>query len=265
MNSLNKYIWIGLTAARSNLAYIGEVASRGLFLFVILYIFLQLWRVTYTETNAEQLGGLTLSQMIWYLGITESIVLSNPPIAQEVDHDVRTGALAIQLIRPVSYPLYRLWTTLGERIVRFSLNMAVTVGLVLLFVGFIPISLTGLFLFLLALPLAFVLDFLGTFSVGLAAFWLENTSGLMLIYSRIMMILGGMLLPLDLLPEQWQPLLKALPFASILYGPARLFVNPDLTFASELLLKQGIAIGVLGLLVTCVYRTAVKRIHANGG
>ncbi|MUG98702.1 ABC transporter permease [Scytonema sp. UIC 10036] len=261
---MKKYIWIGLTADRSNLVYIGEVASRGIFLFVILYIFLQLWRVTYAETNAEQLGGLTLSQMIWYLGITESIVLSNPPIAQEVDHDVRTGALAVQLIRPVSYPLYRLWTALGDRIVRFSLNISVTVGLVLLFVGLIPISLTSLLLFLIALPRAFVLDFLGNFLVGLAAFWLENTSGLMLIYGRIMMILGGMLLPLDLLPNEWHPLLKALPFASILYGPARLFVNTDLAFASKLLLKQGIAISVLGLLVACVYNTAVKRIHANG-
>jgi ABC-2 type transport system permease protein len=87
----------------------------------------------------------------------------------------------------------------------------------------------------------------------------------MLIYSRITMILGGMLIPLDLFPEQWQPLLKNLPFASIVYGPARLFVQPDLVFAGELLLRQAVAIGVLSLLVAWVYSTAVKRIHANGG
>jgi ABC-type uncharacterized transport system permease subunit len=98
LSSVNKYTLICLTAARSNLAYLTEVASRGLFVFVILYIFLQLWRVTYAETNAEQLGGFTLAQMLWYLGITESIVLSSPPVAQEVDQDVRTGALAVQLI-----------------------------------------------------------------------------------------------------------------------------------------------------------------------
>ncbi|WP_026730847.1 ABC transporter permease [Fischerella sp. PCC 9605] len=265
MNNIIKYVWIGSTAARSNLAYLGEVASRAIFLFVILYIFLQLWRVTYAETNAEQLGGLTLAQMLWYLGITESIVFSTPAVAQDVDEDVRTGALAVQLIRPLSYPLYRLWTTLGERTVRFGLNITVSVALTLLFVGSIPLSLEGILLFVLVLPLAFVLDFLATFLVGLGAFWLENTTGLMLIYSRITMILGGMLIPLDLLPEQWQPLLRTLPFASIVYGPARLFVHPDLAFASELLVRQGVAIGVLGLLVAFVYCTAVKCIHANGG
>ncbi|MEH1821011.1 MAG: ABC-2 family transporter protein [Nostoc sp.] len=264
-NSVNKYTWIGWTAARSNLAYLGEVASRGIFLFVILYIFLQLWRVTYAETDAEELGGLTLAQMLWYLGITESIVLSSPQVALEVDEDIRTGALAVQLIRPLSYPLYRLWTTLGERTVRFGLNVAIASLVALLFVGTIPLSLGGILLFVVALPLAFVLDFLATFLVGLGAFWLENTTGLMLIYSRLTMILGGMLIPLELLPETWQPVLQALPFASILYGPARLFVHPNLAFASQLLVRQAVAIGVLALLVALVYRTAVKRIHAHGG
>lgn len=265
MNNFTKYLWIGWTAARSNLAYITEVASRAVFLFVILFIFLQLWRVTYTETNTQQLGDLTLAQMLWYLGITESIVLSAPTVAQEVDEDVRTGALAVQLIRPLSYPLYRLWTSLGDRTVRFGLNLTVSMALALLFVGFIPLNLPGIFLFLLSLPLAFVLDFLATFLVGLGAFWLENTTGLLLIYSRITMILGGMLIPLDLFPEQWQPILRNLPFASIIYGPARLFVQPDLDFAWKLLLRQAIAIGALSLLVAWVYNTAVKRIHANGG
>ncbi|MBD2472843.1 hypothetical protein [Nostoc sp. FACHB-145] len=68
-----------------------------------------------------------------------------------------------------------------------------------------------------------------------------------------------------MLPEQWQPLLINLPFASIVYGPARLFVQADLSFAGELLLRQAIAIGVLSLLVALIYSTAVKRIHANGG
>src|SRR5689334_12431220 len=223
MIGLRKYTWVGLTAARSNVAYFGEVATRAIFLGVILYIFLQLWRATYAQTGAGQLGGLTLPQMLWYLAMTESIILYGPRVAQEVDQDVRTGALAVQLIRPLSYPLYRMWATLGERLVRFLLNAGVGAAIALLFVGPIALSIGGLALLTPALLLAFVLDFLGQFLIGLAAFWLEDTSGLLLIYTRVTMILGGMLLPLELFPEAWQPLLRALPFASIVYGPARLF------------------------------------------
>jgi ABC-2 type transport system permease protein len=265
MIALRKYTWLGLTAARSNLAYLGEVATRTLFLAVILYIFLQLWRVTYAETGSARLGGLTLAQMLWYLAMTEAITLSSPRIAQEVDQDVRTGALAVQLIRPLDYPLARLWTTLGERLVRFALNAAVGSAIALLFVGPIAFTPGGLLLFALALPLAFVLDFLGNFLIGLAAFWLEDTSGLTLIYSRVTMILGGMLIPLELFPDQLQPILRALPFAGIVYGPSRLFVQPDLAFLADLAARQAIAIGVFALAVALVYRAALGRIHANGG
>jgi ABC-2 type transport system permease protein len=265
MLGLRKYTWIGLTSARSNIAYFGEVATRAIFLGVILYILLQLWRATYAQTGAQQLGGFTLAQMLWYLAMTESIILSGPRVAQEVDQDVRTGALAVQLIRPLSYPLYRLWTTLGERLVRFLLNAIVGATIALLFVGPIPLSLAGLWLFVPALLLAFTLDFLGHFLIGLVAFWLEDTSGLMLIYTRITMILGGMLLPLELFPTAWQPVLRALPFASIVYGPSRLFVQPDVAFLADLALRQGVAIVLLAGAVAAVYRAALRRIHANGG
>jgi ABC-2 type transport system permease protein len=265
MIGLRKYTWVGLTSARSNIAYLGEVATRAIFLGVILYIFLQLWRATYAQTGAQQLGGFTLAQMLWYLAMTESITLSGPRVAQEVDQDVRTGAVAVQLIRPLSYPLYRLWTTLGERLVRFLLNAIVGTAIALLFVGPIPFSIGGLALFIPALLLAFILDFLGHFLIGLAAFWLEDTSGLMLIYTRVTMILGGMLLPIELFPVAWQPVLRALPFAGIVYGPARLFVKPDAVFLAGLALTQGVAIVLFAIAIVFVYRMALRRIHANGG
>jgi len=260
-----KYTWLGLTAVRAHFAYLAEAATRILFLAVIMYIFLRLWRVTYAETGSERLGGLTLAQMLWYLAMTESLVLSNPRVAQEVDQDVRTGAIAVQLIRPLSYPLSRLWMTLGERVVRFVLNVVIGSLIALLFVGAIPFTVRGLAIFVLALPCAFVLDFLGNFLIGLGAFWLEDTAGLVLIYSRITFTLGGLLLPIELFPHRMQPLLRALPFASIVYGPARLFVRPDLTFLADLVWRQGVAIVVFSLGVVLVYGAAVKRIHANGG
>ncbi|MBS1967374.1 MAG: ABC-2 family transporter protein [Chloroflexi bacterium SZAS-1] len=263
--ALRKYTWIGLTAARSNLAYLSEVAARTVFLAVILYIFLRLWQVTYGDTGATQLGGLTLPQMLWYLVMTETLTLSAPRVAPEIDQDVRTGALAVQLIRPLSYPLARLWSTLGERLVRFGLNLVVGAAIALLLVGPIAFSAGGLLLFLLALPCAFTLDFLGQFLIGMGAFWLEDTSGLLLIYSRITMILGGMLIPLELFPQAVQPWLRALPFSSIIYGPARMFVHPDAAFLRDLIVRQGLAIVVLSGAVALVYRAGIRRIHANGG
>ncbi|MBO0722949.1 MAG: ABC-2 family transporter protein [Blastocatellia bacterium] len=262
---MRKYIWIGLTAVRTNLAYLGEAASRIIFLGVILYIFLRLWQVTYAETRVDQLDGLSLPQMLWYLSMTEAIVLSTPRVAQEVDQDVRTGALTVQLIRPLSYPLYRFWVSLGERAVRFILNALVGSLIAWLFVGPISFNPAGLAIFALALLPAFALDFMGNFLIGLGAFWLEDTSGLTIIYSRLTMILGGMLIPIGLFPESLQPLLRLLPFVNIIGGPARLFVDPDWAYFGNLVVRQGSFILLFALGVYFVYRAATRRIQANGG
>ncbi|MBI4473704.1 MAG: ABC-2 family transporter protein [Acidobacteria bacterium] len=240
-----KYVWIAYTSARSNLAYAGEVLVRNVFMGIILYIFAQLWRAVYAQVQSERLGGLTLREMIWYLVITEAIMISTPRVSIEVDEDVRTGRLAVDLLRPVSYVLYRLGHTLGERLVRFFVNAVAGAAIAILLVGPLHLSASGMGMFMLVLPLAFVLEFLGFFLIGLAAFWLENTSALTLIYSRAGMILGGMLMPVEVFPETWQWIVRALPFASI-----NLRARPDVrgarcAFAARHLDEAGSCSGVL--------------------
>lgn len=265
LKALNKYYWIGATSAKSNLAYLGEVGSRVIFLGVILFIFLRLWQVTYHETGSSTLGGLTLAQMLWYLAVTESIILSAPRVSAMVDQDVRTGQLSVHLIKPLSYPLYCLSNSIGERLVRFLMNLAVGLLVVTVFVGPIPISLSSVVFLAIAIPMAFILDFLANFMIGLGAFWLEDTTGLMLIYSRITMILGGMLIPIELFPDYMQPVLKVLPFASIVYGPARMFVKPELSELMSLLVNQSVALVLFAVAVWLVFKLASGRIFANGG
>ena len=81
MNELLKYLWVARMSARSSLTYAGDLVGRGVFFTVLLYIFLRLWQTTYGGTGATLLAGLTLSQMLWYLTITEAILLSGPKVS----------------------------------------------------------------------------------------------------------------------------------------------------------------------------------------
>ena len=265
INNYGRYIALAIISSRSNYAYLGDVLSRQLFLAVILYIFLRLWKMTYLHCGVEHMAGLSLPQMLWYLGVTEAITLSSSPVSTIVDEEVRTGSIAIQLIRPIPYPLYRLALYLGERFVRLTCNLAVGALLCLILVKEMPIAPLGFLALAIALPLAIVLDFLGNFLVGLGAFWLENTSGILFIYSRLTMILGGMLIPLDLLPEPYAGFAKSLPFASMVYGPAKQFVHPSYKELLPMLGLQTFWILVFAMIVWHVYLLALKRIAANGG
>jgi ABC-2 type transport system permease protein len=169
------------------------------------------------------------------------------------------------LLRPMSYALSLLGKAMGERVVRFVLNVFSGSIVALILVGPLRISASGLAMFVLALPLAFVIDFLGYLIVGLCAFWLESTIGLAIIYSRVTMLLGGMLMPLEIFPKGWQPILAWLPFASVVYGPARIFVAADIGLLWSIARVQLLSLMVFGLVAGIVQNRAVKRIQSNGG
>jgi ABC-2 type transport system permease protein len=101
--------------------------------------------------------------------------------------------------------------------------------------------------------------------VGLCAFWIEDTSGFTLIYSRMTMILGGMLVPLELFPDFARPIVEWLPFSSVVYAPARLFVRPNLELFASVIVRQTLSLLILSLIVFLIYRAGLKRIHSNGG
>ncbi len=265
MSFLRKYWAIAWIAGKSNLAYAGEVGSRMFFLTIILYIFMSLWKTTFANAGTTNFSGYTLKEIIWYLAFAECIMMSSPRVTPLIDEDVRTGSIAVQLVRPLSYPLYRLASNFGEQVVRFVVTAFAAFAIAFLYAGVPENFAFGLLCATLALPLAFVLDFLGYLLVGLGAFWFEDTTGLALIYSRLTMIAGGMLLPLEMFPEAFQVVLRNLPFAYIVNGPARLFIHPDASALWMVLVNQIVWIAILSLAAALVFRKALNRIALNGG
>jgi|AGTN01.2.fsa_nt_gi ABC-type uncharacterized transport system, permease component len=263
--NLQKYWAIAWISAKSNLAYVGEVGSRMLFLTIILYIFMALWKTTFANAGTSSFAGYSLNEIIWYLAFAECIIMSSPRVTPLVDEDVRTGSIAVQLVRPLSYPLYRLASNFGEQVVKFAVTALAAFAIAFVYAGGPENFLNGTLFALLVLPGAFVLDFLGYLLVGLGAFWFEDTTGLALIYSRLTMIAGGMLIPLELFPDNFQVLLRSLPFAYIVNGPTRLFIHPDTSALVVVLLNQLLWITILSLAVALVFRIALKRIALNGG
>jgi len=265
LGGLGAYAALFTTSVRNQLAYAGEWALRGVFLAMILYVFLQLWRATYSGQPGGLIGGFTLPQMLWYLAITESIILSRPGLNRLVDAEVRTGDIAYTLLRPYAYGGYRLMAYLAERLLRFATLMSIGVLLATLYVGPVPLRAQDLAGALAALLLACLLDFLGAFGIGMLAFWTEDTSSIGLLYDRAVMLLGGMLLPLELFPEPLGAIARALPFSTLVYGPARLALGAAPESVALLLARQALFIVAGTAVVTLLYRRAFRGIAVNGG
>ena len=258
-------VWAVASAyARSIWAYPAAEALRTIFLVVILIVFLELWRTTYSTMGTGILGGLRLPQMLEYLAGTEAIVLSAPAFADRIGDDVRTGGLAVQLTRPVSYVLFQFAVAAGESWPRLLLNLVVGTLVVALVTGTLPVGPAGFLAYLVAYVPAFLLYVTLFLTLALTSFWLEDAWAVTFLASRSVMILGGMLVPLSLFPPVLAKIARILPLQLMVYGPAQQLAHPFQGFSS-LMLQEALWLLVLCSLLAFIYRKGVSALHVHGG
>jgi ABC-2 type transport system permease protein len=101
--------------------------------------------------------------------------------------------------------------------------------------------------------------------IGLSAFALEEVAPFEWIYQKLVFILGGMLIPLDFYPAWLQTIAKSLPFAYMMYGPARLFVLPNPHLFMQIIIGQIFWLAVLSGLLMLVFLRGTKKLAINGG
>lgn len=260
-----KYLAVMRVSAANNLAYIMEVIFRALLLIVLIYIIGQLWKTTYSLHSSSLLNGFTVTDMVWYLAAAEMIATSLPPLTRRIDQEVRSGELAYLLGRPCSYILYNYAHYLGERLVRLALNGTVAAIVALVFVGPPHFGWMGVAAWPLMVFLAISIEFLCYFGIGLLAFWTENTQSFSFIFSRLTLVLGGVLAPIEIFPQPLRSIAQVLPFSTMLYGPSRTLVHFDGVLFGWLVLQQVLTLVVAGLLVMGLYTMATRRVSMNGG
>jgi ABC-2 type transport system permease protein len=260
-----KYLAIARTQLLATLMYDRDHLVRSVFMVVILVTFVQLWTTTFAVTNQSVISGFSVSQLVWYLVITEVVALSGPRIAQSIDNQVRAGDVAYALARPYWYPLYHLAWSWGDTLLRVPVNLLVGSLVALIAVGPPDTSalaaLATLLLWIGAITLKVSIEIL----IGLSAFWVEDTAPFEWIYAKILFTLGGLLLPLELFPDWLAAIARSLPFAAIMYAPARAFVGFSWDVVGQMVLAQLTWIALTWLLLVIVFSRATRRLVAHGG
>jgi ABC-2 type transport system permease protein len=263
--NLNKYVAIAGTNLQNQLAYFWDFAWRSVFMVLIMFIFIQLWSATYKAQGVTRIAGLSLRDTIWYLVLAETVILGNIRFADKVAQEVRDGSIAYTLGRPYNYLLYHFAHGLGDALLRAALTFATGATLVWLILGPPPTRTTELPAILLVLVMAYILDFCVHGIIALSAFVIEDITAFQLIYQKITFILGGLLLPVDFLPDWLQRIANLLPFRLVAYAPGRLFVQFDTILFWGFLKGQLLWISLCGAILILMFRWGTRRVSINGG
>lgn len=181
-----------------------------------------LWSCLYAKDNPDsRLFGFTFSQMLAYT-IVANIVnrLVRTGFEYDLNNDIHSGGLDRFLVKPIDYFGFRIAQFIGSKTaesVFMGLALAAALGILSALVGF-SASVEAVAGFLLALMLAFVLNFLIFWCVGMLGFWLTEI-GFLFEAARIVIITAsGGIFPLSVFGPA-EAILNALPFRYTIQFP----------------------------------------------
>jgi ABC-2 type transport system permease protein len=260
---LAKYWALFKISFKDRMSSPSEALLRTVFFGAVIYIFSRLWSTLAMDGSIA--GGVPSSDLVWYLFFTESIVLSLPPLTEQVDQEIQSGNIAYQLVRPTSYVLNRAMSYLGDVTARFTVNASAGFLMALFLVGHPPQGANlGMIVFLLAG--AFLIHLSISLSISMLGFWVEDTLPFFWIYSKAAFILGGLFMPIDFYPEWLRRVSQFLPFRDSVYSVAQASLQVYSGADFMMLLSRQLGWALAGFLVAnLLFRVGVARLEARGG
>ncbi len=263
---MKKYLFIFKTEIINNLQYLTNILIGFIGYFIILFIFLNLWKYIYSDPS-EIINGYTMNQMIWYVIVTEILwsILKGRAYCRKITDDVKGGNIAYNITKPYNYILYCLFTHLGACTIRGIMYTLLGMLIGYVFIGVFPaLSLLSVFAIIFTSILATTINTLLITFIGLFSFVIEDSTPFYWLYSKFILVLGT-IFPIEYFPKIIQPILKYSPIYVVSYGPAKLFVNFSWTAFISIVEAQIIYILIAYLLCSLIYHKGVKKLNVNGG
>jgi len=234
--------------------------------FVYLGVAYYLWKSIYHYSDT--IRGLTFNETFLYIGLGSAIFILLKTYADWIIHyEIREGAIAMYLTKPIDFQLYALFANLGSLLMNLT-AITIPTALIMIFVFKVKFVIgPGLFLFPFSLLLAFLVSFSIDYFIGLLGFYSESVWGLSTTKEIIVTVFSGALIPLQFFPEAIQKVLFWLPFQAIYHTPLMMITRPNQgwdVFLPMLLVQLAWAV-ILFVLARLFFNQAIKVLRIAGG
>lgn len=260
---MKKYLYLALTSIRSYTFYLKDFLITRIFLAIVIVIFSFIYK-TLLSSN-ESFASFTVPMLLYYLAITESIEMSKVHVHNLISQEIKSGAVAYQLLRPISYISYHVSSAMGEIIVKQAVTMLIGFLCAFIVSGFKTINFWMVFASLPIIYGAIILNLSFMILIGMFAFYIEETNPIYWIYQKFIFIVGGLFVPLEFFPPIVVKIFKFFPFTYMNYFAAKMSVMFDLNQYIK-----GFAIQILYILIVYIcaimlYTKGMKRVSIVGG
>jgi ABC-2 type transport system permease protein len=188
-------------------------------------------------------------------------------LAWQLSFEVRTGTLAMRLLRPI-HPLV---SYAVENLAAIPLRLVVALPVALLALVLtgserLPHQASLWIIFVLAVAGGWLLTYLANAAIGTMALWTGSSVKVMDVWLALYMVLSGYLVPVELFPPGLRAVVEVLPFRFQIGFPVEVVTGAvDLGQALRLLAGQWLWIGLFLLGVRALWLRGLQRFAAYGG
>jgi ABC-2 type transport system permease protein len=227
-----------------------------------LILLATVWRAVYDGRSS--IDGVSLTAMTTYVSLStlHSLLLRDDAI-QWVEQRVRTGVIAMDLLRPIAVREQVMWGQLAQVTTRLG-TVVMMFPVALLFSGFTATSAGGLYL--LSTTMGWLISCFINQLLSAISFWTLELGGLTFLFFVVNAFLSGAAVPLWFMPDWLAGALQLLPFQATVYTPVSIYVG-QLTGTAAWQAVGVQALWLIGLasLTTLVWRRALRRVVVQGG
>ncbi|KKT29693.1 MAG: hypothetical protein UW41_C0027G0002 [Candidatus Collierbacteria bacterium GW2011_GWC2_44_18] len=194
--------------------YRSEVWLTILNKFVYLASIIFLWSIIGKTVNG--ISGVTslTSYFLIANGVQGLVDAESLRYSKVINKEVKLGGLSAHLLRPINPVLFLYFSFLGTR------GVTLLMTIILMTVGFVflpSITVFQIILFLISLLMAFVVGFVFNLFVGSLSFWTPEANHLQNVFSHIIRVFSGVLIPISFFSGTTKTLLLLSPFPALAY------------------------------------------------
>jgi len=259
---VNVYVVAGAKGFRRNLQYRGAHMVNNLASMIFGFVYIAIWQAAARQGGS---GEYSSQMLVWYMAYSQSIlwVTTFMTAGLGVQLAVRSGAVALEMMRPVNFFLLTVSRELGSLVYNLFFRSLPIAAAFALAVGFyVPQGALVWLWSLIALILGAWVGVCTVYLVGIASFWTWQINWAHTLLYSLNLLLSGYMVPLDLMPSWLELPAKYLPFAAKSYYPVRIYLGLS---GPEALLLPGIWAVVLTLVCLGITRLARRRLEVQGG
>ena len=268
-----KRVYGGFTRAGAQGAMAYRLNFMGFFIGESLYCFVMyfIWKAVFAASGEGTFMGFTMTDMTIYVFLANIVgFFTGTDSTKMLAEEIREGSIIMRMIKPVNVDMSLLATEIGDKAVMSAfIFLPVMIGVEVyryFALGYVAFNIVLFLGFVLSVILSYILSFYVNLIFGYLAFWLMNIWGFSILKESIIKFFSGSLIPLAFFPEIVRNIFEQLPFASLVYTPAMIYMGKlkgiDLAFAFG---KQIAWIIVFVAVAKFMWRLAEKRLAVQGG